>query len=113
MIHFKDTRDFLAHYQTFLQINTLLYHPTTCPYTEPTPLYVELIEDLLLYIDTMKEEEKNEIENSEQTFGRLDEMHDMLLTQLERLEEHYDLYARHVIFNTEGVIPCLKNIGEQ
>lgn len=87
MMHFKDTNEFLAHYQTFLQINALLYHPTTCPYTEPTPLYVEYIEDLLLYIDTMKEDEKNEI-------GNIQDMQEMLLSQLERLEEHYDLYLR-------------------
>lgn len=88
---YKDEHEFIEYYRTFLQINALLYHPATCPYTEPTPLYEELIHDLLLYIDTMKQDEQERIEKQYDAFETVNHMRDNLIQQLERLEEPYEV----------------------
>lgn len=93
-MNYKNEHEFLDDYQTFLQIHALLYHPSTCPYTEPTSLYEEFVLDLLLYIDTMSQEEKQRIEVNQSSFGTIDHMQEMLLRQLERLEEPYEARLR-------------------
>lgn len=88
---FNNTKEFIDHYVTFLQINTLLYHPTTCPYTEPTSLYPALIQDLLFYLDTMNSTEKNFIEEHHQEFGSIETMQHFLHEQYNRLDLFNDI----------------------
>ena len=88
---FKNPDEFIEYYVTFLQINAVLYHPKSCAYSEPTTLYPDLIQDLLLYIDLLKEDEKEYIEKSYPTYGTIEHIQHVLLEQLDRLEKPYDL----------------------